>query len=174
MQLSRLVLPAPLGPIRPVMEPSATSRLTLSSARSPPKERPSPWTTRNSAMGALHANPGASGTAPGAQAPQQLRQPTREQEEHDDDDRAVERLREPGLILQHLQESRQEERTGDGAQRAVQAADHDHRHKADRQGQIEAVRSDVAGPVGIQRAGNTGVKGAEREGGDAVARQIDA
>src|ERR671927_1890950 len=104
MQLSRLVLPAPLGPIRPAMEPSATSRLTLSRARSPPKERPSAWRTRNSAMGALHANPGTSGTAPRAQAPQQLRQPTREEQEHDDDDRAVERLREQRLILQHLRE----------------------------------------------------------------------
>src|SRR6476646_2720022 len=33
---NRLVLPAPLGPINPAIEPSATSRLAPSSARTPP------------------------------------------------------------------------------------------------------------------------------------------
>src|SRR5438105_8642714 len=32
-----VVLPAPLGPIRPAIEPSATSRLAPSTARRPPK-----------------------------------------------------------------------------------------------------------------------------------------
>src|SRR5712691_8915028 len=39
MQLKRLVLPAPFGPIRPTIWPSTMSNETLSSAATPPKRR---------------------------------------------------------------------------------------------------------------------------------------
>src|SRR3954469_20229985 len=37
MTLNNVVLPAPFGPIRPVMRPASAARLTLSRARRPPK-----------------------------------------------------------------------------------------------------------------------------------------
>src|SRR5690606_14784795 len=42
MRLNRVVLPAPLGPMRPAISPSATDKLTLSTAFSPSKERLTP------------------------------------------------------------------------------------------------------------------------------------
>ena len=44
MQLNSVVLPAPLGPIRPQMSPRSTSKLTLSSATMPPKRTDTPRT----------------------------------------------------------------------------------------------------------------------------------
>src|SRR3954447_13940476 len=45
MRFSNVVLPEPLGPMRAWTEPGSTVRLTLSSARTPPKARLAPETT---------------------------------------------------------------------------------------------------------------------------------
>ena len=47
MQLNSVVLPAPLGPIRPQMSPRPTSKLTLSSATMPPNRTDTPRTLSN-------------------------------------------------------------------------------------------------------------------------------
>ena len=39
MQLKSVDLPAPFGPIKPVIEPASTSRLAPSTARTPPNAR---------------------------------------------------------------------------------------------------------------------------------------
>ena len=44
MQLNSVVLPAPFGPISPQMAPLATSKLTSSSAVTPPKRIVTPST----------------------------------------------------------------------------------------------------------------------------------
>src|SRR3954462_1525927 len=53
MQLNAVVLPAPLGPIRPTISNSLTSRLTSCSACRPPKRIDRPRTSSTD-MGALH------------------------------------------------------------------------------------------------------------------------
>src|SRR5437016_1913169 len=45
--LKTVVLPAPFGPISEVSDPSVTSKLTASTARTPPKDLPSPLTSRS-------------------------------------------------------------------------------------------------------------------------------
>src|SRR6516165_5472511 len=52
MQLNSVVLPAPFGPISPQMAPQATSKLTFSSAVTPPKRIETPSTARSPASGA--------------------------------------------------------------------------------------------------------------------------
>src|SRR5947208_3639269 len=59
MQLNSVVLPAPLGPIRPTMRPGATSKETPSSATMPPK-RTATSCTRSSACPARAANASSS------------------------------------------------------------------------------------------------------------------
>src|SRR5690349_1951397 len=54
MQLKAVVFPAPLGPIRPTISNSLTSRLTSSSACSPPK-RMDRSRTSSTDTGALHS-----------------------------------------------------------------------------------------------------------------------
>src|ERR1700722_12438636 len=44
MQLKSVVLPAPLGPIKPQIAPRATSKETSSSAVTPPNRIVTPWT----------------------------------------------------------------------------------------------------------------------------------
>ena len=46
MQLKIVVLPAPLGPISPWISPASMSKLTRSTARSPPKLTDSSWRER--------------------------------------------------------------------------------------------------------------------------------
>ena len=46
IRLNIVVLPAPLGPIRPRISPALTSKLTLSTATRPPKRRVAPATLR--------------------------------------------------------------------------------------------------------------------------------
>ena len=45
MQLKQVVLPAPFGPIRPVIEPRATSNVAPSTAMWPPKRLTRPETS---------------------------------------------------------------------------------------------------------------------------------
>src|SRR5882762_483115 len=53
MQLNRVVLPAPLGPIRANTSPSSTSKLTLSTATRPPKRLVTPLMRRMAAKSGL-------------------------------------------------------------------------------------------------------------------------
>ena len=50
MQFSKLVFPAPFGPMIPVIEPSRTDRSTTERAASPPKESDRPSTDRMSRL----------------------------------------------------------------------------------------------------------------------------
>ena len=54
--LNIVVFPAPLGPIKPVMVPTAAWRLTSSTATAPPKCTDTSWTSRPTAGG---SRPGA-------------------------------------------------------------------------------------------------------------------
>src|SRR5712664_759548 len=54
MQLKRLVLPAPFGPINPTIWPSMMSNETLSSAATPPKRRLTSRTHNNGSSDTLN------------------------------------------------------------------------------------------------------------------------
>src|SRR6056297_53304 len=58
-RLNRVVLPAPLGPIRPVMSPAGISRWSTSTAVRPPKDRCTPSMV---SMGSGLATPGSAAT----------------------------------------------------------------------------------------------------------------
>src|SRR5512145_2214769 len=106
-RLSRVVLPAPLGPMRPCTSPWATWKLASSTARTPPKAR--------------STSPSSSSTQPPRLSP--LPQPLREgddavgeEEDHQEEHQAVcEEPERPGLqpdaaahLAQHLGEEGEE------------------------------------------------------------------
>src|SRR3954452_16597745 len=76
--LRSVVFPAPFGPMRPWTSPLRTTKLTPSSAWTPPKERSIFSTESDIPAGTEVANPGG-----------QRREPVRDEEDHREEDGAV-------------------------------------------------------------------------------------
>src|ERR1700704_6857723 len=162
MQWSSVLLPAPLGPISPTMAPASKEKLTSVNAWTPPKSTD----TFSMARRVISALPYESSR----HAPQALRH-----EHHDHDQQQPED--EARCVLdaaQQLGNDDVERRADDRAADRAQPADHHHAQEGDRQPDIEALRVDVAHQVGEQPAGEGGIEGAESEGRDLVARDMDA
>src|SRR5215212_5316764 len=103
IRLTRVVLPAPLGPIRPTISFWRRSKLTPCTATTPPNRRLTPSTRSTTSSGI-----GASGLPTGEAAPQQIsarrgaalheHQDAARHEQHDQDD---EQREDGGLPLEH-------------------------------------------------------------------------
>src|SRR5262245_41952745 len=97
-----VVLPAPFGPISPVMRPAAAANDTWSSATRPPKRRETPSTrSKVSAMGAIRRRRGGRGSARpkgAAQVGDEANDPARCERHHQDEHAAVDDEIEPGGI----------------------------------------------------------------------------
>src|SRR5690606_26512056 len=126
-RLKRVVLPAPLGPIRPRMSPWATRNDTASTAFRPPKRRLVPSTVSMSGMAASARLP---------HALPQRHQPARLEQDDGDQDEAVGQLRDTGALagqpvveqfFQRDDEQGADQRTGHGAD-AADDADERHPH----------------------------------------------
>src|SRR5579883_2387913 len=104
MQFSKLVLPAPFGPIKPLIAPACTSTLTPSRAQSPPKNRLTPCTDSSLSMRLPYRER--------RDAPKEREKPPCQgglpQKQHGDDDRGVQGVGQVRLLFEHLLQRSQE------------------------------------------------------------------
>src|SRR5580692_11068811 len=156
MQFSSVLLPAPLGPINPTIDPDSSAKLTPVKARMPPKSTETSSIARR-LMG--RAISGRSRQTP-RHTPQTLRH-----EHH------------PRRILEAAQqfgdddiECGADDRTADGAE----PADHHHAQEGNRKPDAETFGIDVAHQIGKQAPRDRRVKRADGERDHLVARRVDA
>src|SRR5436190_18479221 len=121
MRLKQVVLPAPLGPIRPTMAPSATAKLTPLTAVRPPNR-----TVRSSTSSSGTEAPPR--PCPSPESPQPLGY------EHDGDHekRAEDHQARPLGHAQVLRQQGEEQRAEDGPRDAALAPHDHHAHDRDR------------------------------------------
>src|SRR5947209_1013216 len=160
-----VVLPAPLGPIRPQISPSATSSDTPSTARTPPKWR----RTSNSRRRGFGTEPSmgpAGGAAKGDPAPDD---PLGAEDDHQDEDDPGDHVAVARRRSDDLGQRGDEDGAHEGAQHGGDAPDH-HEHET-QDGPVEAVLGgvDEEVEVGLEGAGVAGQNGAEHEGTHLVA-----
>src|SRR5882762_5102959 len=141
--LKNVVLPDPLGPMRPRTSPSSTVRSSPSSATTPPNLRVSALQRKSAPM---------SGPT---QAPQRARHdPVRPEEEDEDDERGVEQ--EP-VLLDDLQFLRKDDDDRGGNRQAPRVSDSPEQqdgYQDERLREAVVVRSDEPDHVRGQRAGD--------------------
>src|SRR3954464_6508160 len=169
--LRSVVLPAPFGPMRPWTSPLRTTKVTPSSAWTPPKERSIFSTESDIPAGAEVANPGG-----------QRREPVRDEEDHREEDGAVQEEAQrsrsepqrlppsPKQLREDGEECRADHGTVEGARSADDRVD-EHVHRAR---EAVAVRRHHEGEVRLERAGEARHRGAEREHRDLVAGGRDS
>ena len=180
MTLKQVVLPAPLGPIRPRISPSLMSKLTSSSATTPPNRSVTSSTSRTVAGGASRTQrhpracvPSSSAWSflPRARAPSARpdRAPGREQTLRPEDGQQHQRQAEdqhPAVLepAEPLGEVGDQDGAEHHAPAVARAADHDRGEEQDRQQQREA--SGLMKPLlaGEQGAGEAADEGAHGEG----------
>src|SRR4051812_5291473 len=161
--LKKVVLPDPLGPMRPRISPSWTARSSPWSATTPPNLR----------VSAVHWSRAAISGA--AQTAQWTRDDAvRPEEEDEDDERGVEQ--EP-VFLDDLQLLRQDDDDGgrDGqAPRIPDSTEKEDGDEDERLAEAVVVRRDVPDHVRGHRAGHAGEEVPQREGGDLRPADRDA
>src|SRR5215813_6287905 len=124
-RLKQVVLPAPLGPIRPTISPLSTVRSTLLTAASPPKSRVSSRVSRSATGSGRRARRRRRGGSPrlelgqlGGERDEAARQ---EQDRQQHGDREEDRL--VGAPAKRLGEEREKGRPHDGADEVASPAD---------------------------------------------------
>src|SRR5215831_3393538 len=168
MQLKSVVLPEPLGPIRPWILPAPIDSEQRSTAVTPPKRFTTFLTSRRAASGM------SDGAWQGVVLTQDPEYAPRHQQ-HDGDDEGPEQ----GLV--DPQEPRPHHLLKDGEQhgaehgpqhrpRAAEQAHYDHGDGGDKW--KHAHRLDVTGVPGIEAADDTGESGRQEEGVEFVARGV--
>src|SRR6267378_666454 len=118
MALTSVVLPAPLGPIRPRIDPFSTSSDTSSTARTPPKCR---WTFSSRRSTDLRARPPA-WTDEGETAT--AKDSLRAEDDDKDQDQAADHTDVVACLLEDVGERRQEQRADDRTEHGAAAAEH--------------------------------------------------
>ena len=185
-QLNSVVLPAPLGPISPMISPSVSANDTSFNARRPPNCMETPDAANT---GLVMRAPPPSPSAPSARPRPAERAPVHppapppvpvgdeplRAQPHEHDEPEPEQ-QEPvvgelaQLLRQHEQDRRAEHRAGDRAH----AAEDDGREQRDRLGEPEAVVGDDRGLVGEERPGEPGQHRAREEREDLDRAGADA
>src|SRR5688572_17104686 len=167
MTLKMVVLPAPLGPISPLMLPSGTSKEASRTARSPRKDFDTCFTSSMDLQFSGHRRPDAVG------------------KEHDDGEehQPVEHLLDAGDLPAERGErlgdavgkKRQHRRTEDRSEEGADAADHRAEDDLDRAADVEdLLGEEVVVIEGEEHAGDGGHRRAQRHGGHLPAESVDA
>src|SRR4051794_4553178 len=169
--LRSVVFPAPFGPMRPWTSPARTTKLTPSSAWTPPKERSTFSTESDIPAGTEIANPGG-----------QRGEPVRDEENDGEEDGAVQEQAQrsrsesqrlpcpPKQLRQEGEECRADHRAvEDGCSSHDGVDEHVHRAR-----EAVAVRRHHEGEVRLEGAGEPRHRGAEREHRDLVAGGRDS
>src|ERR1700730_1810788 len=170
MTLTSVVLPAPLGPISPWIEPCSTSSHTSQTARTPPKCR---WTSSRRRSTDIPARP-PGGSDDGESAPAD--DPLRPENDHRDQEQAghdvdvnLRLLEHPGQACHHQRaDHRSNEMSAATEDREAQDLDRS------RNTVLLVGRVDEEVEVSFQPAGEPGEDRAEHERVHLVARDVDA
>src|SRR6266567_3625783 len=164
-RLKRVLLPAPLGPIRAWMLPSSTARSTRSTATRPPKR----MVTLSSSRIAMLI-PGAGRVPPdGAQ-----QEPGEVDPAHQADEQgAVDQHPVVGHEAEEFGRRREHPGPDYRAGDAPQAAEDHHAQDIDRFEEAEIGRVDVAHEMGVEGAADPRQEGADGERLDLVAGEVD-
>ena len=190
IRLNIVVLPAPLGPIRPKISPALTSKLTLSTATRPPKRRVAPATLRigwprsgcwrcveragGEGRGGLHARQPAQREGHDAGA-RPLQQQDEQHREHDDFELARGARRDHRQpVLDAVLEQGDDGRAHDRTREVGHAADHRHQQVEDADTDVEGRGADEAAHVGVEPARQRRQEGRDHEGDEFYAERIDA
>src|SRR5579883_109837 len=176
IRLKSVVLPAPLGPMRPRISPSATAKLTASLATSPTKRR----VTRSSSSSTrrLPADPRRGGMA--LQGGDETDEPLRLRHRDDHDERAVDDEVEAAAAAPDIAARRLRERDEDrGAEcrppERADAAQHGGKGDEDRElAAQDAVGIDEGDELGVDGADDASEEGAGCGGDELRAEDADA
>src|SRR5581483_7552082 len=170
-----VVLPAPLGPIRPVTAPAAMEIDTPSSARTPPKRQTTPVATRSgSSIVGPGCRPRPSERAGHRGLATAADDPFGTKDDDGDEQGAEEHVAVRGCRPDGLGERGEHDRPEDRADHRRHAADDsEDQHEG---GTIEAVLRGVDEEVhvGVERAGPGGEHRPDHEGGQLVAGRVDS
>jgi hypothetical protein len=150
----KVVLPAPLGPIRACSSPVSTIRSTACKASTAAKRRDSLRTSSSTSATCFSEQGGDAARREEHDGEQQQAEP----------DRPV--LREAG---KHFFQAQQDDRADDAAVEIADTADDDHDQQGAGLGPLQQVGAGQSGQVGEQRAGEPGQGTTEREADQAVA-----
>ncbi len=191
IRLNIVVLPAPLGPIRPRISPALTSKLTLSTATRPPKRRVAPATVRigwprSGLLAGARASPaarGGGGLHGGSQRSAKGTMPARA--------RCSSRMNSTENTMTSSWPEAPGEITGSQSwmlflsrvttaaptiapEQVGHAADHRHQQEEDADIDVEGRRADEAAHVGVEPARQRRQQGRDDEGDELHAERIDA
>src|SRR5215470_8167429 len=175
-RLKQVVLPAPLGPIRPTISPLSTVRSTRLTAASPPKSRVSWRVSRRATKSGRRARRGRRGGPP----PPELRElpgqgdetAGQEQDRQQHRDREEDRL--VGAAAERLGEQGQEDRADDRADEVPAPSDVVVDQDIRRHQESELGREQKPDKVGVERAGGPREEATEHERQEFVAGDVDA
>src|SRR5262244_4203995 len=174
-RLKQVVLPAPLGPIRPTISPLSTVRSTRLTAASPPKSRVSSRVSRRATKSGRRTGRGRRGGAPPSE-PGELpgqgdetagQEEDREQHRDREEDRLVRAS--PERLGEQRQEDRADDRPGEVAAPADVVVDQD----VPRHQEAEFGREQKTNEVGVERPGRPGEEAAQHERQELVAGDVD-
>ena len=162
-RLSTVVLPEPLGPIRPRISPARRSKLTSSTAATPPK-----CTDRCSTDSRLTRRPRCSRL--GDEPPEAARKVAREHdhEQGEDDDLHVAEAAHP------LGAEIDQDRAGERARERAHAADDDHRQHQPGLLQQAELGADELAEGAVERAGEAAERARDAERDRLGAHDVDA
>src|SRR5713226_1613051 len=170
MTLTRVVLPAPFGPIRPWIDPFSTSSDTPSTARTPPKCRRRSSRRRSIYASARPPRRPDDGKAAAADDALGAEDDDGDQEGAGDDVDVV------AGACEYVRQQRHEERPDHRTEHVAAAAEHgegEDLHRA-RHAVLGVAGVDEEVQMGLERAGVRGDESAEDEGDHLVARHEDA
>src|SRR5690242_13473565 len=159
MQFRSVDLPAPLGPIKPTISASATRKDTSASARSPENERDRLLISSSGIEGSPQG--GVDALHEADQAAGEILHAGNESDAVDHHLRVLE-------LAQHLRSQRQVRSAEKRAGARMQTSDDRHGQKGKRQRQRESLGAQVAQKMGVERARDPGVEGAQSKRDDDV------
>src|SRR2546427_2364393 len=170
-RLKQVVLPAPLGPIRPTISPLSTVRSTRLTAARPPNSRVSSRASRIATKSGRRARRGRRGRAPGSEPGERPRQRDetagQEQDGQQHGDREEDRL--VRASSERLREQRQEGRADDRADEVPAATDVVVDQDVRRHEEAELRRKQEPDEVSVERPGRPREETPEHEGQKLVA-----
>src|SRR5262245_16115850 len=175
-RLKQVVLPAPLGPMRPTISPFSTVRSTWLTAARPPKWRVRSRVSSSGIASGRRARRGRRGRPPPPKSRELLGQ--RDKTARQEQDRQQHRDREEDRLVrasaEGLGQERQEDGADDRAREVAPAPDVVVDEDIGRHQEPELRRKEKPDEGGVERTGDAREEAAEHEGQELVPGDIDA
>src|SRR6267142_631267 len=174
IRLKAVLLPAPLGPMRPWIEPGATVMERSATACRPPKRRETPRSSRSKAGSCGCRRPRTHSAEQATGRAGKRHEPLRREEHRQDEDGAEDEDLVVVELAQELRGDRHEDRADHRPPYAAGAADHREDNQQHHGLQAEIARVQDLAVVGEEDACEPGHEAAEYEGGQLVAEDVHA